>query len=101
MVELTTRKKCGLLVPSTTNKLVLLASLYFAQGLPYGFFTQAVPFIMREEGLDLSIIAGVTSALALLDRPLPRFATGTSSWLHRAVAAGVGVVGVADGGIAR
>jgi MFS transporter, PAT family, beta-lactamase induction signal transducer AmpG len=50
---------------STRQKLTLLSSLYFSQGLPYGFFTQAVPYIMRQEGVDLSVISGVTSALAL------------------------------------
>jgi MFS transporter, PAT family, beta-lactamase induction signal transducer AmpG len=50
---------------ATRQKIVLLSSLYFAQGLPYGFFTQALPFIMRVEGMDLSVIGVVTSALAL------------------------------------
>ena len=35
---------------STAAKLGLLASLYFAQGLPFGFFTQALPVILREQG---------------------------------------------------
>ena len=45
-------------------KLGLLGSLYFSQGLPYGFFTQALPVILREEGLSLGVI-GMSSLLAL------------------------------------
>ncbi|MBD0859679.1 MFS transporter [Gordonia sp. zg691] len=37
--------------------LVLLTALYFAQGLPYGFFSQAVPVILREEGYSLTQIS--------------------------------------------
>lgn len=33
--------------------LVLLTALYFAQGLPYGFFTQALPVVLRESGFSL------------------------------------------------
>ncbi len=45
-------------------KLALLSSLYFSQGLPYGFFTQALPVWMRQAGMDLTII-GFSSILAL------------------------------------
>jgi MFS family permease len=38
--------------------LLLLGGLYFAQGLPYGFFTQALPVLLREQGLSLKAIAG-------------------------------------------
>ena len=37
---------------------VLLFSLYWAQGLPVGFMTQALPVILRAEGLSLSQIGG-------------------------------------------
>jgi MFS family permease len=37
-------------------KFVLLASLYLAQGLPFGFFTQALPVLLRERGLSLAAI---------------------------------------------
>ena len=37
--------------------LSLLTVLYFAQGLPYGFFSQAVPVILREEGYSLTQIS--------------------------------------------
>jgi MFS family permease len=42
----------------------LLTSLYLAQGLPFGFFTQALPVLMRERGLSLTMI-GFSSVLFL------------------------------------
>ena len=45
-------------------KLALLSSLYFSQGLPFGFFTQALPVWMRQQGLSLTLI-GASSVLAL------------------------------------
>ena len=44
--------------------LLLLGSLYIAQGLPYGFFTQALPVLMRENGASLKAIS-LTSLLFL------------------------------------
>lgn len=44
--------------------LLLLTSLYIAQGLPYGFFTQALPVLMRENGASLKAISA-TSLLFL------------------------------------
>lgn len=49
---------------ATRNKLLLLSTLYISQGLPYGFFTQALPVLLREQGLSLPAI-GATSLLAL------------------------------------
>jgi PAT family beta-lactamase induction signal transducer AmpG len=49
---------------SEAAKLTLLGSLYFAQGLPFGFFTQALPVMMRKTGYSLGQI-GLTSLLAL------------------------------------
>jgi MFS transporter, PAT family, beta-lactamase induction signal transducer AmpG len=43
-------------------RLGLLGSLYFAQGLPFGFFTQAVPVLLRKQGASLSAI-GFTALL--------------------------------------
>ncbi|MFI8566041.1 MFS transporter [Rhodococcus sp. NPDC078407] len=37
----------------TAGTLTLLGALYFAQGLPFGFFTQALPVVLRESGLSL------------------------------------------------
>ena len=45
-------------------KWLLLASLYFSQGLPFGFFTQALPVLLREDGASLSRI-GVSGLLFL------------------------------------
>ncbi|HXG28892.1 MAG TPA: MFS transporter, partial [Nevskiales bacterium] len=46
------------------DKFLLLAALYLAQGLPFGFFTQALPVLMREQGLSLKAISA-TSLLFL------------------------------------
>lgn len=40
----------------TAAKLVLLGSLYLAQGLPHGFFTTAVPALLRRQGVSLTEI---------------------------------------------
>jgi MFS transporter, PAT family, beta-lactamase induction signal transducer AmpG len=42
----------------------LLGALYFAQGLPFGFFTQALPVMLRKAGVSLEHI-GLSSLLAL------------------------------------
>jgi MFS family permease len=49
---------------SRSHKILLLASLYMAQGLPYGFFTQALPVLLREAGFSLKAISA-TSLLFL------------------------------------
>jgi len=46
------------------QRLGLLATLYFAQGLPYGFFAQALPVLLRKARYSLSAI-GLTSLLAM------------------------------------
>src|SRR5687768_5731293 len=48
----------------TSRKLALLSTLYFSQGLPYGFFTQALPVLMREHDVDLASI-GLANLLFL------------------------------------
>ena len=48
----------------TVGKLVLLSSLYLAQGLPDGFFRQALPVMLRREGVSLEGI-GLASLLML------------------------------------
>lgn len=50
--------------PATGRRLGLLASLYLSQGLPYGFFVQALPVLLRKLGLGLPAI-GAASWLAL------------------------------------
>jgi len=47
-----------------STKLGLLGSLYFSQGLPFGFFTQALPVMLRRQGFSLGEI-GLSSLLAL------------------------------------
>src|SRR4030095_1312128 len=42
----------------------MLSALYFAQGLPSGLIARALPPLLREQGVSLSVI-GFTSALAL------------------------------------
>ena len=49
---------------SRSFKWGLLLSLYFSQGLPYGFFTQALPVLLREDGVSLSRI-GLSGLLFL------------------------------------
>ncbi len=45
-------------------KLGLLSSLYFSQGLPYGFFSQALPALLRKQNVSLEGV-GLSSLLAL------------------------------------
>jgi MFS family permease len=39
------------------GKLVVLASLYFSQGLPFGLFTQALPVLLRARGASLPAVS--------------------------------------------
>lgn len=48
----------------TAAKLLLLASLYVSQAIPLGFFTVALPAILRRQGVPLEQI-GLVGALAL------------------------------------
>lgn len=50
---------------SRRYKITLLIALYLAQGLPYGFFTIALPILLRDAGFSLKAI----SALSLLALP--------------------------------
>lgn len=43
---------------------LLLTALYFSQGLPFGFFVQALPVVLRTRGYALEAI-GLTALLAL------------------------------------
>ena len=49
---------------SPARKLGLLSSLYFSQGLPFGFFYGAMPVLLREADFELTTI-GLTSLLAI------------------------------------
>ncbi len=44
-------------MPKTQNVYFLLFSLYWAQGLPVGFMTHALPVILRAEGVSLSLLS--------------------------------------------
>ena len=50
--------------PPFLRKATILGPLYFAQGLPFGFFILALPVIMRSRDYDLASV-GLSSALAL------------------------------------
>lgn len=50
---------------SRSYKITLLIALYMAQGLPFGFFTLALPVLLREAGYSLTQI----SALSLVSLP--------------------------------
>lgn len=50
---------------SRTRKITLLVALYFAQGLPFGFFTIALPAMLRQSGQSLKTISLVSVLLTL------------------------------------
>ena len=52
------------MTPGRTRNVLLLTALYLAQGLPYGFFTQALPILLRDSGYSLKAISA-TSLLYL------------------------------------
>jgi PAT family beta-lactamase induction signal transducer AmpG len=58
----------------TPAKLGLLTSLYLSQGLPFGFFTLALPVLMRKSGvgpdIGLANLLAVPWALKFLWAPL-------------------------------
>lgn len=55
MISESSRKTMG-----RVEKLSLFGCLYFAQGLPYGFFTQAMPVYLREANTTLTAIGGAS-----------------------------------------
>lgn len=50
---------------SRAQKISLLVALYFAQGLPFGFFTIALPAMLRQSGQSLTTIGLVSILLTL------------------------------------
>jgi MFS family permease len=50
---------------SRAQKITLLVALYFAQGLPFGFFTIVLPATLRQAGLSLKTIGLVSVLLTL------------------------------------
>jgi MFS family permease len=53
-----------LVTPIPFRKLALLGTLYASQGLPFGFFSQALPVLMRQQNYSLRWI-GLSTLLAL------------------------------------
>ncbi|MGH8179112.1 MAG: MFS transporter [Steroidobacter sp.] len=69
-----------------THKITLLVALYLAQGLPYGFFTLALPVLLREAGFSLKAIsllslAALPWALKFLWAPYLDHLGTRRSWL--------------------
>jgi MFS family permease len=67
-------------------KILLLAALYVAQGLPYGFFTQALPVLLRDAGFSLKAISATSLlflpwALKFLWAPFVDHRGTRKSWL--------------------
>jgi MFS family permease len=67
-------------------KITLLAALYVAQGLPYGFFTQALPVLLRDAGFSLMAISATSLlflpwALKFLWAPFVDHRGTRKSWL--------------------
>ncbi len=54
---MTARREVGTRSLPAPAKLALLATLYVAQGLPFGFFTQTLPAVMRKQGYRLAEIS--------------------------------------------
>ena len=50
---------------SRAQKIALLIALYFAQGLPFGFFTIVVPAMLRQNGQSLKTISAAGILLTL------------------------------------
>ena len=74
--------------------MLLLTALYAAQGIPFGFFTLALPAVMRQSGQSLTVI-GFTGLLALpwflkfLWAPYLDYLRTPRSWLLNLQFAGV------------
>src|SRR5262249_48030540 len=49
----------------TRTKFVLLGSLYFSQGLPFGFFAPVIPVLLRRDGFSLTDIGFLSSLIAI------------------------------------
>jgi MFS family permease len=76
------------------HKVLLLGSLYLAQGLPYGFFTQALPVLLRDAGYSLKAISATSLlflpwALKFLWAPFVDHRGTRKSWLLPLQCAGV------------
>lgn len=97
--------------PSRTPHLPLLAALYTAQGLPFGFFTLALPVLMREAGWSLTALGflqflAAPWVLKLLWAPLVDHHGKRRTWLLSmqlascALAVAMALLGFTEGSIA-
>jgi MFS family permease len=80
-------------------KVTLLAALYLAQGLPYGFFTQALPVLLRDAGHSLKAISATSLlflpwALKFLWAPFVDHRGTRKAWLVPLQVAAVGAAAV-------
>ena len=57
-------------------KLGLLGCAYFSQGLPFGFFTQALPVLLRQRGFSLGADRALLAARRALGAQVPVGAAG-------------------------
>ena len=90
-------RPAALAAPTVTpwRVLVLLGALYMAQGLPFGFFTLALPVLLREAGWSLTAI----SALQYLALPWAiKFLW--SSWLDQVGSRRTWLLGLQGAGVA-
>ena len=53
-------------MPTLRQVYVLLFSLYWAQGLPVGFMTHALPVVLRAQGVSFAQICGFCLLLLAL-----------------------------------
>jgi PAT family beta-lactamase induction signal transducer AmpG len=97
--------------PLRTPQLPLLAALYTAQGLPFGFFTLALPVLMREAGWSLTALGflqflGAPWALKMLWAPAVDHHGTRRAWLLSmqlgscALALGMAAMGFHEGSVA-
>lgn len=97
--------------PLRTPHLPLLAALYTAQGLPFGFFTLALPVLMREAGWSLTALGflqflAAPWVLKMLWAPIVDHHGSRRSWLLSmqlascALAVAMALLGFTEGSIA-
>jgi len=97
--------------PLRTPHLPLLAALYTAQGLPYGFFTLALPVLMREAGWSLTALGflqflAAPWVLKMLWAPVVDHHGSRRAWLLSmqlgscALALGMAAIGFHEGSLA-
>lgn len=81
--------------PTRSQQMLLFTALYAAQGVPYGFFTLALPALMRQAGMSLTLISFTSLlywpwALKFLWAPYLDYLGTPRRWLLSLQFAGVG-----------